>query len=106
MTTAEELERKLGDNLRAVRLARRLTQAEVAERANVALGAVKHLESGSAATTTTLVKVLHALEREDWLDALAPPQTTFNPLELLEAQRRKATVPASRRARRSFKTSS
>jgi len=104
--TAEELERKLGDNLRAVRLARRLTQAEVAARANVALGAVKHLENGSAATTKTLVKVLHALSREDWLDALAPPQTTFNPLELLEAQRKERRSPAPKRVRRSSKASS
>ena len=102
----KELERKLGDNLRAVRRARQLTQAEVAQRANVALGALKHLENGSAATTTTLVKVLHALEREDWLDALAPAQTTFNPLDLLQAQRRVLKAPASRRVRRSSKRSS
>jgi transcriptional regulator with XRE-family HTH domain len=106
MRTAEELERKLGDNLRAVRLVRRLTQAQVAERANVALGAVKHLENGSGATTTTLVKVLRALEREDWLDALSPPRTMFNPLELLQAQRREPKAPASRRVSRSSRNRS
>ena len=47
-----------------------LTQAEVAERANVSLGALRHLESGSGATVSTLVKVLRALGQEDWLDHL------------------------------------
>lgn len=103
----EELEQKLGDNVRAVRIARRLTQAELADRANVSLGAVRHLEGAKGATTTTLVKVLHALDREGWLDALAPPAAPFNPLELLESrqkQGRRATQPQRVRRRASARS--
>ena len=97
--TTEELEQKLGDNVRAVRIANRLTQAELADRANISLGAVRHLEGAKGATTTTLVKVLRALNREGWLDALAPPTAPFNPLDLLDArhkQNRRIHQPRAR----------
>ena len=82
----DELEKVLGERVRDLRIRRRLTQAELAERANVSLGALKHLESGSPATTTTLVKVLRALGEERWIETLGPGSDPFNPLELLEAR--------------------
>ena len=81
-------ETDLGRRLRALRVDRRLTQQELADRANVSLGAVKHLEQGSGSTTGTLAKVIHALGQEGWLDALAPAAPDFSPLELLEQRRR------------------
>ncbi len=79
---------ELGRRLRGLRVDRRLTQQELADRANVSLGAVKHLEQGAGATTGTLAKVLHALEQEGWIEALAPAPGDFSPLELLEQRRR------------------
>ncbi|MGD9794741.1 MAG: helix-turn-helix domain-containing protein [Acidimicrobiia bacterium] len=83
----DELERNLGAGVRALRIGARLTQVELADRANVSVGALKHLESGAGATITTLVKVLRALDADDWLGTLSPP-ATFDPMALLE-QRRK-----------------
>lgn len=88
MATTDELEKTLGDGIRAVRLARRFTQVELADRADVSLGALKHLESGAGATTTTLVKVLRALDADEWLGRLAPPPQPFDPLALLEQRQR------------------
>ena len=56
----DELEKVIGRHIRNLRIGQGLTQAEVAERANVSLGALKHLESGAGATIHTLVKVLRA----------------------------------------------
>lgn len=84
---SDELEGALGERLRSLRLAQRLTQAELASRANVSLGALKHLETGAGATTTTLAKVVHALGQDDWIAALGPAPA-FNPLDLLEAEER------------------
>ena len=42
----DELEQRLGERLRALRIQRDLTQAELAEAANVSLGALKRLERG------------------------------------------------------------
>jgi hypothetical protein len=53
----------------------------VAERAGVGRSAVQNLESGHG-TLETLVRVVRALGREDWLHALAG-QTTVNPLHLV-----------------------
>jgi transcriptional regulator with XRE-family HTH domain len=81
----DRLEAMLGHQVRNTRLGRELTQAEVAARANVSIGAVRHLESGSGATVATLVKVLRALGEENWLGTLStePDQRAFNPLDLL-----------------------
>jgi len=84
---SDELERALGAHIRDLRISQRLTQAELAERANVSIGALKHLETGSGATTTTLVKLLRALGKERWIDTLGPSKSSFNPLDLLEAAR-------------------
>jgi transcriptional regulator with XRE-family HTH domain len=79
----DELEKELGGRLRAVRVARRITQGELAAQANVSLGALQHLERGAGATVGTLVRVLRALGREAWIDQLAPAPGAFNPLDLL-----------------------
>ncbi len=86
---SDDLEQELGLNLRAVRIGRGLSQIELAELGNVSVGALQHLERGEGATTATLVKVLRALGREDWLSTLAPP-APFNPLELLEVRQKEA----------------
>lgn len=77
-----ELEQQVGDQVRAIRRARRLTQREVADLANVSLGAVKNLESGSGVNLSTLVRVLRALGEEAWLGTLPVPRPRFNPLDL------------------------
>lgn len=85
---SDDLEQKLGGRIRALRTAQRLTQTELAELANVSVGALKHLEGGAGATTTTLVKVLRALGQERWIDTLGPAPEAFNPLRALEARQR------------------
>ena len=87
-----DIEARLGAHLRAARIERSLTQADLADRANVSLGTVKSLERGRGSTVTTLVKVLRALDLTDWVDALAPPEPAFNPLDLLARQRRRPAV--------------
>ena len=82
----DELEKVIGRHIRSLRIGQGLTQVEVAERANISLGALKHLESGAGATIHTLVRVLRALGREDWLDSLEPGTSAINPLDLLSAR--------------------
>ncbi len=99
--SADDLERTLGRNVRSVRISRELTQVDLADRANVSLGALKHLEHGAGSTITTLVKVLRALGEEHWLETLAPTAAPFNPLHLLATRERSAsTAPDRRRVRR------
>jgi len=77
-----ERERELGAQVRALRRTRGLTQQQSADRANVSVGAVKNLESGAGSTVRTLVRVLRALDADDWLSTVPVPRPTFNPLDV------------------------
>jgi transcriptional regulator with XRE-family HTH domain len=97
--TSEDWLKELGTALRQRRFGARLTQEELARRADVALSALKNLESGAGANLTSLVKVVRALGCEDWLAALAlTPEPTVSPMELLRQRRRQhKEAPTGRR---------
>jgi len=61
---------------------------------DVALNAVKNLESGKGATLASLIRVLRSLDRTEWLKSLAPP-VSISPLQLL-----KTTQPRQRAGRK------
>lgn len=90
--TIANLEAQLGASLRALRLDRNIEQATLADRAGVSLNALKNLEGGRGSTLKTLLSVLRALGREDWLKTIAPV-ATINPLTMTKtaAPRRRAT---------------
>ena len=83
--TAEEMEVAFGQQLRDLRLRRNIDQRQLAEQAGVALNALKNLENGRGATLTSLVKVLRALGRADWLETLAP-SVGISPMQILKAK--------------------
>ena len=91
--TVEEWQSGLGEQTRALRLRANLDQISLAERAGIALTAVKNLESGKGATLKTLIKTLRALDRADWLASLAPA-VSISPLQMLKSK------PARQRASR------
>ena len=93
--TTGELEAELGQHLRDLRLRQNIDQRQLAERADVALNAVKRLEAGKGATVTSLIKVLRVLGRAEWLATLAP-QVSVSPLQMLKDKR-----PVRQRASRS-----
>jgi transcriptional regulator with XRE-family HTH domain len=95
--TAAELEQLLGSRLRELRILRNLDQVSLAQRAGVSLNALKHLESGKGARVNSLIKILRALDRADWLETLAPT-VSISPMQML---RRESRDPkrARRRAR-------
>ena len=81
--TVEEWEATLGRQLRDLRLRQNVDQRQLAEQAGVALNVVKNLEVGKGATVKSLVKVLRALGRVEWLDTLAPA-VSISPLQMLK----------------------
>ena len=92
--TPDEMEAAIGAQLRALRVIRNLDQVTLAERAGVSPRALRNLESGAGTTLHTLVCVVRALGRQDWLKAVGPV-ASINPLMLgREAEPRKR---ASRR---------
>ena len=85
LQTPEEMEVEFGQQLRDLRLRRNIDQRQLAEQAGVALNAVKNLENGRGATLSSLVKVLRALGRADWLKTLAPT-VGISPMQMLKAR--------------------
>ena len=92
MKNASEVEAELGRQVRTLRLRQDLNQQELAERAGIAVNAVKNLESGKGATLRTLTQTLRALDRVEWLNTLAPA-VSISPIQMLRtrAPRRRAT---------------
>ena len=83
--TSSEWAEELGQQLRDLRLRLNVDQRQLAKRAGVALNVVKNLERGKGATLTSMIKVLRALGRVDWLGSLAPA-VSISPLQVLRAK--------------------
>jgi transcriptional regulator with XRE-family HTH domain len=81
----KELEAELGKQIRALRLRLDLNQKQLAERAGIALNAVKNLETGKGASLRSLIQVLRILNRTDWLGALAPA-VSISPVQMLKTK--------------------
>ena len=96
--SSNELEQLLGSRLRELRILRNQDQVSLAERAGVSLNALKHLESGKGARVSSLIKVLRALDRADWLETLAPT-VSISPMQMLKRESRDP-----KRARRRVRT--
>lgn len=86
--TVPEWEARIGDDIRHLRRRKRLTQRELADLANVSPSALKYLEAGKGSSLSTLIRVAKALDRTDWLAAIAPPEPTVSPMAALRAQQR------------------
>jgi transcriptional regulator with XRE-family HTH domain len=86
--------------MKAARLARSFTQAELAARAGVARGALIHLERTGASTLSTFVRVARALGLEAELQPLFLPQVqSIAQMEKIEGIQRKR-APRTPRQRR------
>lgn len=90
---------QLGQQLRQLRLQQNIDQRQLAARAGVSWNAVKRLEAGKGARVESLIKVLRALGRADWLNTLAP-QVSISPLQIAAARTKAPRQRARQRRRR------
>ncbi len=97
--TVEEWEAEVGRQIRAARVASDFDQAHLASLANVSLATLSNLERGKGSTLKTLVAIVRALGRTDWLENLAP-ELTVSPMQMLRAKQRRPNAPVRVRARR------
>lgn len=91
-SSSEQIEAALCAELAELRLARNISQAQLAEKAGIGLRTIKRFEAGEGTTLDTFIRVLKALEISDNLSALVPDQSV-RPLERVSmkgSQRRRA----------------
>ena len=93
ITSAEHWEARVGTQVRALRIASLMAQAELAERANISTKTLGALERGEGSSLKTLIKVIRVLDRTDWLDDLDPRGDGPSPIELLRERRRQPRRP-------------
>jgi transcriptional regulator with XRE-family HTH domain len=96
--TIDQWEAILGDQVRRVRIAQSLDQARLAELADVSVGAVSNLERGKGSSLRTLIGVLRALGRTDWIESLGPA-VGVSPIQLLRSKQ-KTPQPRVRASRK------
>ncbi|MEO6014528.1 MAG: helix-turn-helix domain-containing protein [Devosia sp.] len=84
--TDEAVLAELGQRVMATRLARRMTQADLALAAGVSKRTVERLEDGQSSQLSNLIRCLRALGRIEALDALLPEQPA-NPIDQLTRRR-------------------
>lgn len=98
LATSDELQARLGEQIRRLRLSRDLDQLTLAERAGVSEKALRNLEAGRGSNVATLLQVIQALDALDWLQALAPA-ASVSPMAMLR-QRPEPRRVSRRRGKR------
>ncbi|WP_054680321.1 helix-turn-helix domain-containing protein [Microbacterium sp. No. 7] len=82
----DEWEREFGAQIRRARLLEDITQDDLARRAHVSVGTLVTLEGGKGSSFSTVIRVVRALGREEWL-ASFEPKPVVSPLALAREQR-------------------
>src|SRR5947209_2401388 len=94
--TIQDLERRVGQGMRALRLDRNITQAELAAKSSVAFRAITNLENGKGSSLATLLRVLKALDATDGIERLVP-QPMISPMAMLKTPTPPQRVRRSKR---------
>ncbi|GHE04560.1 hypothetical protein U879_06830 [Defluviimonas sp. 20V17] len=101
MATSRQIEQEIGQRLARLRLARNVTQANLAEKAGIGVRTLRRLEAGDPSTLDTFLRVSTALELEEAILS-ALPEGDIRPIERVSqkgSERRRAS-PASERPRK------
>lgn len=87
---------ELGQRLAALRLARQITQAQLADAAGISKRTVERIEGGASTQLTNVIRYLRGLDAVGLLEGLLPPPTA-NPIDLLEGRgkRRQRARPSA-----------
>jgi transcriptional regulator with XRE-family HTH domain len=81
--STKEWEQRFGREVRKLRTRLRLTQDELASRANISKSSVQSLERGGGSTLSTIIRVARVLDRTEWLNSFTPDAPTVSPVQLL-----------------------
>lgn len=96
MATSRQIEQDIGQRLARLRLARNVTQADLAERAGIAVRTLRRLEAGEPSTLDTFLRVAAVLDLEEAILS-ALPAGDIRPIERVSQkgrERQRARVPS------------
>lgn len=93
MATSQQIEREIGQRLARLRLARNVTQADLAEKAGIGVRTLRRLEAGDPSTLDTFLRVAAALDLEEAI-LTSLPEGDIRPIERVSqkgSERRRAS---------------
>lgn len=92
LSTPQELEERLGENIKTLRLQKNIDRRSLCAQAGISENALRNLEGGKGSTLKTLIRIVKALEKVSWLNNIAP-KTSINPLHMIphKEQRQRAS---------------
>lgn len=76
---------EIGKRMKATRVKKKFTQAEVAERAGLSVFTVSQIETGKNTSLASLIAVMRVLKLLENIEALVPEQV-ISPVSLLSKQ--------------------
>lgn len=79
--TPEDLERELGEQLRAERLRQNITMEDLCLKAGVSKQTLRALETGAGSRVISLIRVIDALGHGAWLTTFRP-SVRISPLQI------------------------
>lgn len=79
--------RSIGQKIKNVRIAKKLTQAQLAEHCGLSSFSISQIENGHNTSLLSIVMILRSLQRLDLLEALTQEET-INPLAIIEYQKK------------------
>jgi transcriptional regulator with XRE-family HTH domain len=79
---------ELGERLKATRIKKGFSQADVAERAGISVFTVSQMERGKNSSLSSLIAVMRVLKLLENFDSLVPEQVV-SPVELLTKSKRR-----------------
>jgi transcriptional regulator with XRE-family HTH domain len=94
--TDETVLTELSSRIKQIRIDRGITQAELAEQANVSLSTLVRLESGSSVQMDSFIRIMRALRLLGRFNVLVPEQE-LHPVELLHTEVKKKKRASSKR---------
>jgi transcriptional regulator with XRE-family HTH domain len=96
MATSQQIEREIGQRLARLRLARNVTQADLAEKAGIGVRTLRRLEAGDPSTLDTFLRVAAVLDLEEAILS-ALPAGDIRPIERVSQkgrERQRASPPS------------
>ncbi len=86
--TDAQVASELGKRIKMTRVRKKLSQADVAERAGISVFTVSQMENGKNTSLASLIAVLRVLKLLENFDSLVP-EIMVSPVELLSKSRQK-----------------
>lgn len=96
MTTSQQIEQEIGLRLARLRLARNVTQIDLAEKAGIGVRTLRRFEAGDPSTLDTFLRVAAALDLEQAVLSVLP-EGDIRPIERVsqKGRERRRASPAS-----------